>query len=519
MDFAGPVTLTTSNADARLLEIALANCTLRSGLQHDIATSTDPYDILYLTLSGCTVRQGILAHAAVVAMHADTIDAGATFRVEESITVSACWFRGGLNTALDITGAEPLVIVADNLIETYGTGITVLESRQLTMRNNVIRHVAAYGAYVRGAVGTLLANAISDCGTGLRCSLFKIDIGENAFLRNRGTALWLDGPDSVRADRNIFAHSGDFGMVIGVGYQAYYRLTQNTFVHNRRSGLSIPPGVDNSLLLEANLLVGNSEWGLVVPDPKASVTLRCNDWYANGLGPAFGTSVSHDDFSVDPLFCDSGNDDFHLYSDSPLLAQVQCTQIGARGIGCSPPMLKGLSVGSNRAGLGVAWEFEAASTVECWLERADQSAGPWDSLGTGTPTASNSFVLLDTAVAPDIGYHYRVAWMDRGRVVRGSPVSGTWTDAGRLSSVTPNPAIGLVRVEWVLSHAGATDIRVFDLAGREVSVIARGEYGVGRHQARWDGRLDGGGSAPAGMYLVRVSTGNLTASHRILFLR
>ena len=158
------------------------------------------------------------------------------------------------------------------------------------------------------------------------------------------------------------------------------------------------------------------------------------------------------------------------------------------------------------------------SSVESWIERASQAAGPWDSLGTGNPTGSNTFELLDRAVAPDHAYVYRVAWRDRGAIVRGSPVSGSWTDAGRLSNVSPNPARGEVTVDWVLARPGATDIRVFDLAGREMSVVARGSFGVGRHQVRWDGRWDARGIAPAGMYIVRILSGERTTSHRILLL-
>lgn len=519
LQFTGPVTLTTSNPNARLLDIAFLGCDLRFGLRHDVDTSTDPYDILTFTLSGSTLGQGVLVNAAVVAMDADTLDAGAAFRVEEAVSVTGCWFRGAPDTALDITGAEPVVDVSNNVIEGYNTGVTVLESRQLTMRNNVVRKIGGYGAYIRGAAGTLLDNAVSDCGTGVRCVFSGVEASGNTFVRNLQTALWLDNPDSVRAQRNVFAHSGDFGMVIEVGFDADYRLTQNTFAENKRSGLALPHGTNDRLLLESNLFAGNTEWGLVIQGVEASIMLHCNDWYANGLGPAFGALVSSDDVSLNPFFCDMLGDDFSLYSDSPLLGQSQCGQVGALGVGCHPPILESIEVLSSRAGLDVTWKFEAASTVENWIERAENSAGPWDSLGTGTSAASNEFELVDGAVAPDRTYLYRVVWRDRGVIVRGDPIAGTWTDAGELSRVSPNPAIGEVNVGWVLSRPGTTDVRVYDLAGREISVVARGSFDVGRHEVRWDGRWDGRGVAPAGMYIVRISSAERTTSHRVLLLR
>src|SRR5205814_5000053 len=115
-----------------------------------------------------------------------------------------------------------------------------------------------------------------------------------------------------------------------------------------------------------------------------STVLRCNDWFANGLGAVSGVEESPLDLSVDPGFCDLVNDNVGLYSDSPLLSLTQCMQVGALGVGCSPPTLKTMSLVSNRAGIGVAWEFEAASTVQSWIERADHPGGQWDSVGTGT---------------------------------------------------------------------------------------------------------------------------------------
>jgi hypothetical protein len=180
-----------------------------------------------------------------------------------------------------------------------------------------------------------------------------------------------------------------------------------------------------------------------------------------------------------------------------------------------------VEVVSIRAGLRVQWAFATPPASGSWIERAEQLAGPWDSLGTvGVGAgAGNSFEYVDAAVAPNREYHYRVSWTDRGAIVRGSPISGTWTEAGRLSSVTPSPAHGEATVEWVLSHPGMTEIRVFDLSGREVATVARAAYDVGRHQARWDGRWDGRGAAPAGMYVVRIANADGTSTHRVLLLR
>jgi hypothetical protein len=358
-------------------------------------------------------------------------------------------------------------------------------------------------------------NLITDCGVGVRSYAGDDYFYENTILRmaSYGIHFWPGfGP---HVEGNVIGRCGAAGiMVWAVGNLTFLA---NTVYNNGGSGIELQPPFtyESDVVARRNIVFGNTGWGLQIGEPQRSVSLGCNDWFGNTMGAVSGAPLSSEDMLVDPLFCDLGKDDVTLFAGSPLLTQQTCGAIGARGVGCSTPNLKSLDVTSNRAGLSVAWRFDAVSAVESWLERTDQDVGVWDSLGTGSPTGSNSFELLDQAVAPSRAYDYRIAWRDRGAIVRGSPVSGSWTDAGRLSSASPNPARGEVTIDWVLARPGGTEIQVFDLAGREVSTVARGTFGVGRHQARWDGR----GIAPAGMYIVRVTSAERTTSHRVLLLR
>ena len=52
-----------------------------------------------------------------------------------------------------------------------------------------------------------------------------------------------------------------------------------------------------------------------------------------------------------------------------------------------------------------------------------------------------------------------------------------------------------------------------------VETYLKGAYGVGRHQAQWNGHWQGRGPAPAGMYIVRISSADRTTSHRVLLVR
>jgi hypothetical protein len=49
-----------------------------------------------------------------------------------------------------------------------------------------------------------------------------------------------------------------------------------------------------------------------------------------------------------------------------------------------------------------------------------------------------------------------------------------------------------------------------------VCTLARGALPAGEHARRWDGRLDDGRRAPAGLYWARLSSGGRTASQRVV---
>jgi flagellar hook assembly protein FlgD len=48
--------------------------------------------------------------------------------------------------------------------------------------------------------------------------------------------------------------------------------------------------------------------------------------------------------------------------------------------------------------------------------------------------------------------------------------------------------------------------------------LASGELDAGPHQVQWDGRLDTGSFAPAGVYLVRIESEGMARSRRLLWL-
>ncbi len=88
----------------------------------------------------------------------------------------------------------------------------------------------------------------------------------------------------------------------------------------------------------------------------------------------------------------------------------------------------------------------------------------------------------------------------------------------RLAPVAPNPARGRAEIAFTLAADTAVRLSVFDLAGREVAVLADGPLGAGTHQVEWRG-LTTRGAAADGVYFVRLRAAGATATRRIAWIR
>ena len=48
------------------------------------------------------------------------------------------------------------------------------------------------------------------------------------------------------------------------------------------------------------------------------------------------------------------------------------------------------------------------------------------------------------------------------------------------------------------------DLGIFDVAGRHVRSLLRGNFAAGERVVVWDGRDDAGGQSPSGVYFARL---------------
>jgi hypothetical protein len=83
----------------------------------------------------------------------------------------------------------------------------------------------------------------------------------------------------------------------------------------------------------------------------------------------------------------------------------------------------------------------------------------------------------------------------------------------------PCPAPGAVGLELALPRRAEVELRIYDVQGRLVRVLERGEVDPGWNRLAWNGRGDSGVPAPAGVYIAQMAAGGRQFRQRFVLLR
>ena len=180
--------------------------------------------------------------------------------------------------------------------------------------------------------------------------------------------------------------------------------------------------------------------------------------------------------------------------------------------------------------LVLRFDFVSSATtqVTTWLDPAP---------GPNAPGNAGALLMGGLAVVPVAGLHFN--WVELGGQTSTFAfdelrLAGTFAElsfggtlgvaAGPLAAVTrlsvgPSPFRSEVTVRFSLPAALPTEVRVVDVAGRRVRTLASGPLPAGEHALAWDGRDAQGAPVPAGLYLVRVRSGDRERVVRVLHVR
>lgn len=99
----------------------------------------------------------------------------------------------------------------------------------------------------------------------------------------------------------------------------------------------------------------------------------------------------------------------------------------------------------------------------------------------------------------------------------GGPVVRSFVDA--LDGSAPNPFRTHTSISYSVANPSHVSLRIFDVAGRRVSVLEDRVLPSGEFTARWDGRNEQGRSVVSGVYFYRIDIDGWSRTERLVKLK
>lgn len=83
----------------------------------------------------------------------------------------------------------------------------------------------------------------------------------------------------------------------------------------------------------------------------------------------------------------------------------------------------------------------------------------------------------------------------------------------------PNPFNPVTTIPFALDRGQKINLKIYDAGGRLIRRLIDGEYGAGRHSARWNGLQDNGAPAASGIYFYRLTGPDQQFTRRMILLK
>ena len=109
---------------------------------------------------------------------------------------------------------------------------------------------------------------------------------------------------------------------------------------------------------------------------------------------------------------------------------------------------------------------------------------------------------------------YIQSWQNNEFYFLNTLVATTIPDEFILLSAYPNPFNPSTKIEFGLSDDADVNVKIYDISGREIAVLAQGQFSRGFHNVIWDAA-----NQPSGIYFVTISTQSETQSQKLMLIK
>jgi hypothetical protein len=173
--------------------------------------------------------------------------------------------------------------------------------------------------------------------------------------------------------------------------------------------------------------------------------------------------------------------------------------------------------------------LDAGQTVHVVVKFANQSYpyplavdgdGPVDSGKSFCSLNGSSWINLagysvDTTVRARVSTSQALGVEDPGQTPPPVELPGQL----RLEAAYPHPFNPSTTIVFALPRPGEVELGIFDLKGASVRTLVTGHLEVGEHRVVWDGRDDGGGLVPSGIYFCRAAADRQADALKLILLK
>jgi hypothetical protein len=83
----------------------------------------------------------------------------------------------------------------------------------------------------------------------------------------------------------------------------------------------------------------------------------------------------------------------------------------------------------------------------------------------------------------------------------------------------PNPFNARTEIRFTLANKSRVSLDIYDLLGRRVKNLVKGDYDAGAYSANWDGTDNVGIQVSSGMYFYTISVNDNSQSHKMVLLK